>query len=51
MFRITVKVFRNHFEGDKSYQIETLYVSGSQLENWLRRGNTRDVEIISWGRA
>ena len=51
MFKLTIKVFRNHYEGDKMFHIETLYVNGSQLDNWLRRGNTRDVEILSYCRA
>lgn len=51
MWKLTIKVFHRHFERDNSYHIETLYVSGSQLDNWLRRGNTRDVEIISYKRA
>lgn len=51
MFKLVIKVFRRHFEGDNVFHYETLYVSGSQLENWLRRGNTNDVQIVSWGRA
>ena len=51
MWRLTIKVFHRHFEGDNSYHIEQLYVSGSQLDNWLKRGNTWSVEIISYCRA
>lgn len=51
MFRLTIRVFRNHYKGDTVSHIETLYVNGTQLENWLRRGDTNDVKIISWGKA
>lgn len=51
MWKLVVRVYRNHFKGDNVSHIETLYVNSTQLDNWLRRGNTNDVTILSYSRC
>lgn len=51
MWKLVVRVYRRHFKGDNVSHIETLYVNGTQLDNWLKRGNDEFVEIISYSRC
>ena len=51
MFILEIKVFKRHYNGDKRYTVEQIQVSKEQLDNWLKRGNTEDIEIIGYWRA
>lgn len=48
MYTLVIKVFHRRFNGDKSFHLENLTVTKTQLDNWLARGNTEDVEIVRY---
>lgn len=48
MFRLTVKHYRRHFEGDNYYTIEVVYCYDYQLGNWLAKPSTWDYELLSY---
>lgn len=48
MFRLTIKVYYRHYDGDNRYYIEEKYCSDTQIGKWLAKPKTWDYELLNY---
>lgn len=48
MFKLTVKRYFRHYEGDNRYVIEDVYCYDHQIGNWLAKPKTWSYELLSY---